>query len=70
MSESFAPQEERNMEEFKIGDIVTLLSGGPKMTVTDVGVEQGLAFVRCRWFDLSLNVQMSAFTPDTLRHTD
>jgi uncharacterized protein YodC (DUF2158 family) len=34
------------MSEFKIGDVVQLKSGGPKMTVTKVSAEGYL----CRWF--------------------
>ena len=36
-------------EEFKIGDVVKLKSGGPNMTVEVIG-EQG---VYCAWFDKS-----------------
>jgi integrase/uncharacterized protein YodC (DUF2158 family) len=35
--------------EFKIGDLVQLRSGGPVMTVTDVPDDLGNAFVWCKW---------------------
>lgn len=33
---------------FKIGDIVKLKSGGPRMTVSDEDIGNGM--VRCQWF--------------------
>ena len=38
-------------EALKIGDVVQLKSGGPKMTVTKVGDEEGVATVWVTWFD-------------------
>ncbi len=38
-------------ETFKVGDVVKLKSGGPKMTVTVVGDRLGTATVWCTWFD-------------------
>lgn len=35
----------------KVGRVVQLRSGGPKMTVTKVGVTQGTATAWCAWFD-------------------
>lgn len=39
-------------EEFKIGDIVRLKSGGPKMTVTEMypDVATRKPLVKCTWF--------------------
>ena len=52
------------MPEFKKGDVVRLKSGGPKMTVSDVGdyttsggPEDG---VHCVWFDLVKGVQKNS----------
>lgn len=36
------------MTDFEIGDVVVLLSGGPKMTVTD---SMGVDAITTRWFD-------------------
>jgi uncharacterized protein YodC (DUF2158 family) len=38
------------MDEFKIGDLVQLKSGGPAMTVTEVPDGLGDAVVWCKWF--------------------
>lgn len=40
-------------ETLKSGDVVKLKSGGPKMTVTDVGHDEiaGQTLVWCVWFD-------------------
>ena len=38
-------------ETFKIGDVVILKSGGPKMTITSVGKDNfGAPTVWCSWF--------------------
>ncbi len=43
------------MEDLKIGDVVQLKSGGPKMTISDFGDysidESGKEQARCVWFD-------------------
>jgi uncharacterized protein YodC (DUF2158 family) len=36
---------------FKVGDVVRLKSGGPKMTVTAVGTGGFQGIVACQWFD-------------------
>lgn len=48
-------------DKFKIGDIVQLKSGGPKMTVTDVFENQ----VRIAWFAGSKN-EKAAFPFDAV----
>jgi uncharacterized protein YodC (DUF2158 family) len=35
------------MAKFKVGDVVQLMSGGPKMTVTAEGTSSGQVF--CNW---------------------
>lgn len=50
-------------QKFKVGDIVQLKSGGPKMTVTDDESVGG--FVRCSWF-AGAKLNHGAFTPDAL----
>ena len=37
--------------EFKSGDVVRLKSGGPNMTVTEIGEKNGEARAFCEWFD-------------------
>ncbi len=41
------------MAQFKVGNVVMLKSGGPKMTVEAVGIddETGKPVVVCSWFD-------------------
>ncbi len=38
---------------FQIGDVVKLNSGGPAMTVTQLGLTHGR--IECAWFDLDGN---------------
>lgn len=40
-------------EMFQIGDVVRLNSGGPTMTVTQIGLTHGR--VECAWFDGDAN---------------
>jgi len=35
---------------FKPGDVVRLKSGGPVMTITDVGKDSGVPTAWCTWF--------------------
>ncbi len=58
--------------QFKIGDVVMLKSGGPVMTVHNIGeyTMQGLnPGVLCVWFDDRKRVE-DVFHPDTLEHYD
>jgi uncharacterized protein YodC (DUF2158 family) len=55
------------MEQFKAGDVVRLKSGGPSMTVTQVG-EGHLTrepLVWCTWFVGTTKVE-DTFSPDVL----
>ncbi len=52
--------------EFKVGDIVLLKSGGPKMTVDKVRDTIGSdEFVNCVWF-AGAKREHAVFKPDTL----
>lgn len=44
------------MSDFKVGDVVVMRSGGPKMTVADVGDYSTYGLgpqngVKCQWFE-------------------
>jgi len=54
---------------FEIGDLVKLKSGGPLMTVEEVGPIQGAEVVSCVWFEKVGNRQLrqqADFKPATL----
>ena len=51
---------------FKVGEIVLLKSGGPKMTVIDVGEILGEPGVTCAWFDDKNKKTNDTFPPDAL----
>lgn len=55
------------MADFKVGDTVQLKSGGPIMTVTEVGDEYGVTKVFCSWFDDKKKQEHSSFQPETLQ---
>lgn len=50
--------------EFKVGDIIQLKSGGPKMTVQSLPDVRG-GYIRCQWFAGS-KLESGAFPPDSL----
>ena len=52
-------------ETFKIGDVVKLKSGGPKMTITTVGERYGTPTVWCVWFDGTKKYD-GTFPPESL----
>jgi uncharacterized protein YodC (DUF2158 family) len=54
-------------QSFKVGDIVQLKSGGPKMTVDEIRVpfNQSEPDIHCVWFAGSKR-ERAAFSPDTL----
>ena len=54
-------------ETFSVGDIVQLLSGGPKMTVTNPSNFEGR--VACQWFSGS-KLSHGDFEPSTLKRAD
>jgi len=65
------------MTEFKIGDVVLLKSGSPKMTIQKVGImtrEMGEMdyslkenIIECSWFDSQNILQKSNFEKDSLK---
>jgi uncharacterized protein YodC (DUF2158 family) len=54
--------------DFKKGDVVRLKSGGPRMTVAELGegAIHGQSLVSCTWFDERNNPHSQAFDPDVL----
>lgn len=52
-------------KEWKVGDVVLLKSGGPKMTVSNVTRDDGNLKVWCTWFDGSKKND-APFPADTL----
>ena len=55
---------EQKMPQPKPGDKVMLPSGGPGMTVLDVGAHTGYAW--CRWIDGNGTIHEASFPPGTL----
>jgi uncharacterized protein YodC (DUF2158 family) len=56
------------MEQYNIGDVVELKSGGPKMTVMGSVVTTTGVVIQCSWFsDGSDTVSYATFPPATLR---
>lgn len=55
--------------EYKIGDIVRLKSGGPKMTV--IGIGDGFTgspdYVHTRWFGENSKLESGSFKKDTVQ---
>ena len=54
------------MQEFKPGDIVTLKSGGPKMTVSEIeNLRNGRIIIVCEYF-LNGNIHQTKLYSETL----
>jgi len=51
---------------FQKGDVVQLKSGGPKMTVTKIGVHMEEQMVWCTWFE-DTKVTEETFPPEALK---
>ena len=52
---------------FNLGDVVTLSSGGPQMTVKWVGEEYGTPTACCSWFDAKGELKENTFAPAQLK---
>lgn len=66
----FLMQESSKMDKFKIGDVVRLKSGGPKMTIGSQSGEWGLPFLKrsgykCQWFE-EFSAREGVFAEDIL----
>jgi uncharacterized protein YodC (DUF2158 family) len=53
------------MAQFKVGDVVQLKSGGPKMTVTTIRTDS----LDCSWFE-GVKQHEGNFPPDALQFPD
>lgn len=60
------------MDDFKKGDMVKLKSGGPKMTIDDIGKYNYNDFdqAKCVWFEKDNVKQESVFSLETLVKLD
>jgi uncharacterized protein YodC (DUF2158 family) len=52
--------------ELKVGDVVELKSGGPKMTITRIDSDSA-QFIWCRWFSADNKVNAQQFPPAALQ---
>lgn len=55
----------QNTEDFNVGDVVWLKSGGPKMTVTEIDEDE----VTCVWFE-GTQARSDEFIPLALTKVD
>jgi uncharacterized protein YodC (DUF2158 family) len=54
-------------EQFCSGDVVTLKTGGARMTVTHVGcADDGVSWLLCQWFDEHGELRQEKFLQDAL----
>ncbi|GHV14760.1 hypothetical protein FACS189491_11430 [Spirochaetia bacterium] len=52
--------------DFKVGDVIVLKSGGPKMTVERIATHtNGNEYVECSWF-VNEKLESNKFPPDAL----
>lgn len=60
------------MPNFAKGDVVTLKSGGPAMTVDSLlnDFRTGEPLVRCAWFDKAENPRYENFGPEMLEKVE
>ena len=50
-------------DQLRVGDVVKLKSGGPKMTVTQVITQKGQPTCVCQWFAEGSNENKAAASP-------
>ncbi|WP_206995311.1 YodC family protein [Trinickia mobilis] len=57
------------MAHFFVGDVVTLKSGGPRMTITDIGPVKFADgdWLRCQWFDDHGELRQDLFSQDDVK---
>jgi uncharacterized protein YodC (DUF2158 family) len=53
-------------QEIKVGDVVQLKSGGPRMTVNSVGDDNGVMSAWCSWFDSKQQEKSGVFPVSSL----
>lgn len=54
------------MADFKVGDVVLLRSGGPKMTITSLP-SQHFSGILCEWFDRTGVPAQARFPAESLK---
>jgi uncharacterized protein YodC (DUF2158 family) len=66
------PEREKDMagSTFKVGDVVKLKSGGPKMTVAGPAVSKIAGYISCSWFDKDGNHIYKDLKEGTLEKDD
>ena len=57
------------MADWSIGDVVTLASGGPNMTVI-LPLKADIIDIKCAWFDREGKLQHGEFPSDSLVDAD
>ena len=59
---------ENHRSDFRVGDVVTLKTGGPRMTVTYAGpvVVDDADWLICQWFDYSGHFRQEMFHHETV----
>lgn len=55
--------------KFKTGDVVMVISGGPRMTISELGVSEPY-YHECTWFDKNQNPQREDFPETSLKKVD
>lgn len=53
-------------EQFCAGDVVTLKTGGARMTVTYAGADEGGDWLLCQWFDEHGELRQEKFLRDSV----
>jgi len=53
-------------DQFCAGDVVTLKTGGARMTVTHVGADEAGDWLLCQWFDEHGELRHERFMQDAL----
>jgi uncharacterized protein YodC (DUF2158 family) len=57
-----------NSRKYKVGDVVTLKSGGPAMTVNDYQVtSSGDLEVHCCWFSADNEIRFTCFSESAVK---
>lgn len=58
------------MSELKVGDVVQLKSGGPKMTINTLSEYNGKSYCMCIWFEANNHLSNKEFISQTLKKSE